>query len=111
MLSITSSLSSSADGCMISDGIYRVKVYGKEGSNNSKQSLTRSYKQDGIKSHKINKNTLAATHISMLVGMSWKLAAILGRRELQQEFTEGPLCWTFMPGFKVVIAACSRRLS
>ena len=50
------------------------------------------YKQDCIKSHKINKNTLVATHISMLVGMSWKLAAILGRRGLQQEFTEGPLC-------------------
>ena len=61
-----------------------------------------------IKSHK---NTQAVAHISMLVGMSWKLAAILGRRRLQQEFTEGPLCWIFMPGFKVVMAACSRRFS
>ena len=67
--------------------------------------------QDCIKSHKINKNMLAATHISMLVRMSWKPAAILGRRGLQQEFTEGPLCWMFMLGFKVVMAACSRRLS
>ena len=64
-----------------------------------------------IKSHKIDKNTQAATHMPMLVGMSWKLAAILGRRGLQQEFTEGPLCWIFMPGFKVVMAPCSRRLS
>ena len=35
----------------------------------------------------------------------------LGKEGIQQEFTEGPLCWIFMPGFKVVMAACSRRLS
>ena len=34
-----------------------------------------------------------------------------GGAPTKQEFTEGPLCWIFMPGFKVVMAACSRRFS
>ena len=55
--------------------------------------------------------TRSATHISMLVGMSWKLAAILGSMGFQQELTEGPLCCIFILGFKVVMAACSKRLS
>ena len=44
-------------------------------------------------------------------GNVMKAGNYLGEEGLQPEFTEGPLCWIFMPGLKVVMAACSRRLS
>ena len=47
----------------------------------------------------------------MLAEMSLKVAAILGRRGFQHEFTEGPLCWMFISGLSMEMAACSRRLS
>ena len=51
------------------------------------------------------------SQISTLAGMSLKVATMLGRRGVQHEFTEGTLCWMFISGLSVEIAACSRRLS
>ena len=40
-----------------------------------------------------------------------KLRAMVSRRGFQQGLTLGPLCCMFMGGSKMVMAACSKRLS
>ena len=47
--------------------------------------------------------------VSRFAGLLTKLVVMVSSNVCQQALTRGPLCCTFMLGFKVEIAACFKR--